>query len=251
MVRDCLAARTEKHRPRLIFDLNGHGLALAKWDRSFRRDLIAADLIHADGQAIVMASRLLTQTPISERSATTDFFHDAAPAAIEHNLRVFLLGAKEDVNRACAAEMMRLYPGLQIVGRRNGYFSEAEEPAICEQINASGADIVWVGLGKPKEQAFCIRNRDRLRAGWLITCGGCFNYIVGTYQRAPAWVQEIGLEWLVRAILHPRQVAWRYITSNPIAIYLLLTQTRSIAHDGTDTAGRKSAGETEGVIQPE
>ena len=68
------------------------------------------------------------------------------------------------------------YPGLEIVGRRNGYFARGEEAAICEEINRSGADIVWVG-GLPLEHAFCVRNRSRLQAGWIVTAGGCFNYV--------------------------------------------------------------------------
>ncbi|GLS19930.1 UDP-N-acetyl-D-mannosamine transferase [Labrys miyagiensis] len=227
MLRDCLAARSGASTPKLVFDVNGHALALAFWNRDFRRDLAAGDLVHADGQAIVAASRFLTSAPIPERSATTDFFHDAAALASRAGLRFFLLGATEEVNALCEARMRALYPDLQIVGRRNGYFAQGEEAAICEAINASGADIVWIGLGKPNEQAFCVRNRGRLKAGWLVTCGGCFNYVAGNYPRAPRWMQSAGLEWLHRLLTNPRKLFWRYVTTNPVAIYLLLTQTSS------------------------
>ncbi|CAM5762318.1 UDP-N-acetyl-D-mannosamine transferase [Labrys miyagiensis] len=227
MLRDCLAARSGASKPKLVFDVNGHALALAFWNRDFRGDLAAGDLVHADGQAIVAASRLLTSAPIPERSATTDFFHDAASLAGRAGLRFFLLGATEEVNALCEAKMRALYPDLQIVGRRNGYFSRSDEAAICESINASGADVVWVGLGKPNEQAFCVRNKNLLKAGWLITCGGCFNYVVGSYSRAPQWMQSSGLEWLHRLATNPRKLFWRYLTTNPVAIFLLLTQTSS------------------------
>ena len=227
MLRDCLAARNAVVAPKLVFDVNGHALALAFWNQAFRADLAAGDILHADGQAIVSASRLLTGTPIPERSATTDFLHDAATLAARSGLRFFLLGATEEVNAACEARLKTLHPGLEVVGRRNGYFAREEEAAICEAINASEADIVWVGLGKPNEQAFCVRNRDRLKAGWLITCGGCFNYVVGSYPRAPRWMQSAGLEWLHRLITNPRKLFWRYLTTNPVAILLLLTQTGS------------------------
>jgi N-acetylglucosaminyldiphosphoundecaprenol N-acetyl-beta-D-mannosaminyltransferase len=228
MVKDCLAARTRSQRSKAIFDLNGHGLALAEWNRDYRADLRAADLIHADGQPCVIASRLLTSTPIPERTVTTDVFQDAAAAAAAASLSFFLLGATEDNNASCAEEMERRYPGLKIVGRRNGYFAREEEAAICDEINHSGADIVWVGLGKPKEQAFCIRNRDRLQAGWLVTCGGCFNYVSGLYGRAPLWMQQYGLEWLFRLVEDPRRFGWRYLSTNLVALYILLTRTRSI-----------------------
>jgi N-acetylglucosaminyldiphosphoundecaprenol N-acetyl-beta-D-mannosaminyltransferase len=227
MLNDCLAARSGGQPAKLVFDVNGHALALAYWNRAFRGDLTAGDLIHADGQAIVTASRLLARAPIPERSATTDFFHDAAAVAGRAGLRFYLLGATEDVNARCEAKMRALYPDLQIVGRRHGYFAAGEEPAICDAINASEADVVWVGLGKPNEQAFCVRNKDRLKAGWLVTCGGCFNYVVGNYPRAPEWMQSLGLEWLHRMATNPRKLFWRYLTTNPVAIYLLLTQTTS------------------------
>lgn len=210
---------------KLFFDINGHGLALAYFDEKFRADLRAAEIIHADGQPMVVASRWLTKSAIPERSATTDVFHDVAAMAQTNGKTFFLLGATDDVVKDCARLMKEKYPALKIAGYRNGYFSEAEEQSVCDEINASGADIVWVGLGKPKEQAFCVRNRNRIHANWLVTCGGCFNYVTGSYPRAPQWMQESGLEWVHRLLTRPRQLAWRYLSTTPIALYLLLTRT--------------------------
>lgn len=226
MVEDARAKRDDLP-PKLIFDVNGHGLAMAHWDPTFRDDLTGADLLHADGQIIVAASKLLTGSPIPERSATTDLFHDAADAAVKSKVSFYLLGSSEDVNKRCTERMLELHPGLEIVGRRNGYFSEGEEAEICEAINATGADVIWVGLGKPKEQSFCIRNRHRLKASWLVTCGGCYNYVIGEYSRAPQWMQQAGIEWLHRLATRPKQFFWRYLTTNPVALYLLLTRTRN------------------------
>ncbi len=229
MVRECLETRARaRKRPKLVFAANGHAISLAAQDGEFRRMHEVADLIHADGQPIVFASRFLASTPIPERSATTDFFHDAAIAARGNGLRFFLLGGTEEVNAACADRMRALYPGLQIAGRRHGYFRRDEEAEVCAQINASKADVVWVGLGVPLEQAFCVRNRDRLEAGWLATAGGCFNYVTGHYVRAPRWMQRSGLEWLHRLAREPRRLFWRYAITNPHAAYLLLTRTSSL-----------------------
>jgi exopolysaccharide biosynthesis WecB/TagA/CpsF family protein len=225
MIGDCLAARGGKRAPKLVFAANGHAVALAATDPSFRRKFEAADLIHADGAPVVFASKLLTETPIPERSATTDFIHDAARAASEHGLKFFLLGANETINRRCAETLGAAYAGLQIAGRRNGYFSQAEEAAICEAINASGADVLWVGLGVPLEYDFCIRNKHRLNVGWIVTCGGCFNFTAGDYARAPDWMQAAGLEWLHRLWREPKRLFWRYAVTNPLALFLLLTRT--------------------------
>ena len=123
MLADCFAARAvENPKPKLVFAVNGHAIALAAQDEAFRRTFESADIIHADGQAAVFASRLLTGTPIPERSATTDVIHDAAAAAAEHGLRFFLLGATEEANHKAAQALAKTYPGLQVVGRRHGYF---------------------------------------------------------------------------------------------------------------------------------
>jgi len=229
MVAECAAARVDKNAlPKLIFTANGHSIALAATDANFRAQLDRADMIHADGQPVVLASRWLTRTPVPERTATTDFFHDGAIAASAHGLSFYLLGATEDVNAACAEIMRQRYPNLRIAGRRNGYFSHAEEAAICEDINASGADIVWVGLGVPLEQEFCVRNKYRLRAGWLVTAGGCFNFVTGHYARAPEWMQRAGLEWLYRVWREPKRLWLRYAITNPVALAMMLMRTAAL-----------------------
>lgn len=229
MLLDCMQARTNPQRqPKLVFATNGHAIALAARDEAFRFTFNQADIIHADGQACVFASRLLTPTPIPERSATTDFIHDAAAMAAEQGLRFFLFGGTEEANAAAAQALRARYPGLQIVGRRHGYFSRDEEDEICDEINLTQPDVVWVGLSVPLEYEFSVRNRTRLRAGWLVTCGGCFNFVTGAYKRAPGWMQALGLEWLFRLAREPRRLFWRYAVTNPLAIYLLLTRTNAL-----------------------
>ena len=222
---DCRAAKSGMQAPKLVFASNGHAIAMAAMNSRFKALLETADIIHADGQPVVLASKYLTKSPIPERSATTDFIHDAAATARVFGLKIFLLGATEDVNARCA-DMLRLtYPGLQIAGRRNGYFSRGQEAEICDAINQSGADIVFVGLGVPFEYEFCVRNKPRLRAGWVVTCGGCFNFVTGDYRRAPDWMQKFSLEWLYRLAREPRRLFWRYAVTNPLALFLLLTRT--------------------------
>jgi exopolysaccharide biosynthesis WecB/TagA/CpsF family protein len=228
MLQDCLDARANPNRhPKLVFASNGHAIALAAQDEIFRFTFAQADIIHADGQAAVFASRLLTATPIPERSATTDFIHDASKMAAEHGLRFFLLGATEEANAEAARVLRETYPGLQIVGRRHGYFGRDEEDELCDEINLTQPDVVWVGLSVPLEYEFAVRNKTRLRAGWLVTCGGCYNFVTGAYARAPGWMQTLGLEWLYRLAKEPRRLFWRYAVTNPLAIFYLLTRTNS------------------------
>jgi exopolysaccharide biosynthesis WecB/TagA/CpsF family protein len=231
MLSDCLAARENQAHPKLVFASNGHSIARAAFDEKFRRTLEQADVIHADGQAAVFASHLLTTPPIPERSATTDFIHDAAALAAQEGLRFFLLGSTEEANAKAAKILIATYPGLTIVGRRHGYFSLGEEEEICDEINLTKPDVIWVGLSVPLEYEFSARNRSRLKAGWLVTCGGCFNFVIGAYKRAPLWMQKSGLEWLFRLALEPKRLFWRYMVTNPIAIFLLLTRTHSLRAD--------------------
>jgi N-acetylglucosaminyldiphosphoundecaprenol N-acetyl-beta-D-mannosaminyltransferase len=228
MLHDCLNARADKlRRPKLVFASNGHVIATLARDKSFRAVFGQADIVHADGQATVFASRM-TATPIPERSATTDFIHDASRVGAENGLRFFLLGSTDETNAEAARRLRETYPGLQIVGRRHGYFSRGEEQEICDEINLTQPDVIWVGLSAPLEYEFSVRNKDRLRAGWLVTCGGCYNFITGAHKRAPRWMQAAGLEWLFRLALEPKRLFWRYAVTNPIAVFLLLTRTSSV-----------------------
>jgi exopolysaccharide biosynthesis WecB/TagA/CpsF family protein len=228
MVDDCFAARRKPQAPKLIFASNGHAIAMVATDAKFRETFAQADMVHADGQPVVIGSQLLTKTPIPERSATTDFIHDAANAAAEKGLKVFLLGATEDVNARCAEILRFQYPGLKIAGRRNGYFGRDDEAAVCDEINRSGADIVFVGLSVPLEYEFCVRNKQRLRAAWVVTCGGCYNFVTGDYRRAPEWMQRYSLEWLYRLVREPKRLFWRYAVTNPLAAVLILARTHSL-----------------------
>lgn len=230
MIEDAPARRRSGAAPKLVFDVNGHALSMAASDPAFREALDAADIVHADGGVIVAASRLAPGGGIPDRSATTDMYMESLAPAAARGVRMYLLGGKPGVADACASRSTLKAPGLTIVGARHGYFSEADEAAIVDEINAAAPDVVWVGLGKPKEQAFCLRHRHRLTCGWLVTCGGLFNYVTGDYPRAPRWMQRSGLEWLHRLATNPRHLLWRYLTTNPHALWLIATRRGRAAH---------------------
>ena len=240
LMREDCASHRRGALPRAVtvFDSNGQAISLYATDPGYARAMDAADLIHADGQFIVWLGRLLARQPIAERTATTDFIHAAAAAAAQEGLRFYLLGGSEDINRRCAEVLAARYPGLVLVGRRNGYFAPEDEAAVVADIRASGADIVWVGLGKPKEQMFAIRHRDAFGAAWVVTCGGCFHFVVGDYPRAPAWMQSIGLEWLHRMATGPSYLVRRYLVTIPHIVWLVILRdvigrgrSRSVAGD--------------------
>lgn len=223
-IADCISAKSHASDlgPRIVFDANGHAISLHSYSGRFRQAMAHAHVIHADGGFIVSLSRWLGSRRIKERSATTDLIHDIAKRAETSGVSFFILGGSEDVNSQCVERLRELYPDLSVPGRRNGYFALDEEGAIVDYINASGADILWVGLGKPLEQEFCARNRHRLKCAWIVTCGGCYNYITGSYRRAPKWMQQTNIEWLHRMATNPRKLFFRYLTTSPHAVWVVL-----------------------------
>lgn len=191
-------------------------------------ELAKAWIVSADGQPLIFASRMLGKGGLTERVATTDLFHDVAELAPANNLTFYMLGASPEENRAAVENVRRMYPSLKIVGARDGYFkTEAEEQAVVDELNALKPDVVWVAMGFPRELEFCNRLRHKLtNVGVMKTSGGLFNFLSGTRSRAPAWMQDTGLEWAYRLYLEPRRLFMRYATSNFIATWLLITQTR-------------------------
>jgi len=227
MVDVALAHRGQMQRPLVFTSANGQVLSMCARDRRLRELFLATDLIHADGMPMVFVSRLFNATPLPERVATTDLFHDVAEVAQQRGASMFLLGAtKASMNKA-AQRVCALYPQLEIAGFSSGYLRrDGDEERIIAEINERRPDILWLGLGAPAEQHFAVRNRDRLKGVGLIkTSGGLFDFVSGKNARAPAWMQRAGLEWVYRIYQEPRRLAGRYLLTNPHAILLLLTRT--------------------------
>jgi len=224
------AARTSRgsgRRPLIFTSANGQVLSLCARHPGIRELFLGADLIHADGMPLVFVSRLFHKTPLPERVATTDLFHDVARLAQSSDVRMFLLGAAHAVVHQAVQRARMLYPGLNIVGHDGGYLRRAgDEERIIATINQARPDILWLGLGAPAEQSFAMRHRDRLRGVGLIkTSGGLFDFLSGKNARAPGWMQRAGLEWAYRIYLEPRRLAGRYLVTNPHALFVLLTRT--------------------------
>jgi exopolysaccharide biosynthesis WecB/TagA/CpsF family protein len=228
MVRDCIATRQESAAPpKLVFSSNGQGISLAGTDATFAQAMSHADVVHADGMSVVIASRLLTKRPLPERICTTDFFHNAAAAAVAADLSFYLLGGTEAQN-AAAYEAIRIqYPALRIAGRHHGFIDERADEVVCTKIVASRTDVLWVALGKPRQEFWSVRNRHRLPGvGWVKTCGGLFSYITNDVPRAPAWMQDTGLEWLYRVMQEPTRLSLRYLLTNPHSLYRMVRFSR-------------------------
>jgi exopolysaccharide biosynthesis WecB/TagA/CpsF family protein len=229
---DVVSPRRRIGRPLYLTSANGEVLARCstepKTDRLFR----SADLINADGQPLVTLSRLNSSPPLPERVATTDLFHVVARKAEAAGLTFYMFGADAAENAAAVANVRRMYPGLKIVGCSHGYLRGEQLRAKVDEINALAPDYLWVGLGVPHEQAFVEQYAPHLsNVGVIKTSGGLFNFLSGSRTRAPKWMQKAGLEWAWRVLLEPRRLAWRYMTTNPRAFYLMIHRDRSSPAD--------------------
>ena len=215
-------------RPLFLTSANGEVLARCSTETATNRAFRAADLINADGQPLVTVSRLRSLMPLPERVATTDLFHVVARKAEAADLSFYMFGAEERENAAAIANVRKMYPRLRIVGHCHGYLRGEALRAKVHEINALAPDYLWVALGVPYEQAFVAEFNPHLaNVGVIKTAGGLFNYLSGSCRRAPKWMQEAGLEWAWRTWLEPRRLFWRYLTTNPRALYLLFKRSRS------------------------
>ena len=214
-------------RPLFLTSANGEVVARCSTEPNIRHLFRAADLINADGQPLVTVSRFRSSTPLPERVATTDLFHVVARKAAAARLTFYMFGADEPENALAVANVRELHPDLHIVGRCHGYLRGAALRAKVDEINALAPDYLWVALGVPYEQAFVEEFTPRLfNVGVIKTSGGLFNFLSGSRARAPRWMQAAGLEWAWRIWLEPRRLFWRYLTTNPRALYLLFNKSR-------------------------
>jgi N-acetylglucosaminyldiphosphoundecaprenol N-acetyl-beta-D-mannosaminyltransferase len=221
-------------RPLYLTSANGEVLARCSTEPMTDRLFRSADLINADGQPLVTVSRLKSSTPLPERVATTDLFHIVARKAQAAGLTFYMFGADEEENAAAVANVRKLYPDLKIVGCSHGFLRGDALRAKVDEINALAPDYLWVALGVPYEQAYVEEYTSRLgNVGIIKTSGGLFNFLSGSRARAPKWMQAIGLEWAWRIWLEPRRLFWRYVTTNPRALYLLFNRSRPSITDRT------------------
>ena len=219
--------RRQVSRPLYMTSANGEVLARCSTEPMTDRLFRTADLINADGQPLVTVSRLRSPMPLPERVATTDLFDVVARKAEATGLTFYMFGADEAENAAAVANVRKTYPELRIVGHSHGYLRGDALRAKVDEINALAPDYLWIALGVPYEQAFVEEFTPRLtNVGVIKTSGGLFNFLSGSRARAPRWMQDIGLEWAWRIWLEPRRLFWRYLTTNPRALYLLLNQSR-------------------------
>lgn len=210
----------ESNRVNVMTVINVAKLVKMQKDSELVQSVLESDLILADGMPIVWISKLL-RAPLKQRIAGCDLFQKLVEHGQNGKYRFFLLGATEEVVLKVKEVFTSRYPKSQIVGYRNGYFSEAEEPEIAEMINQSKANVLFLGFSSPKKENYVLRNKASFtNVRFIQGVGGSFDIVAGITKRAPRWMQNTGLEWFYRFLQEPRRMFKRYLFTNIAFIFL-------------------------------
>ncbi len=192
----------QEDRMHSVFTPNSEILMEAYKNEEFRHVLNKADLLTADGIGVVYASRIL-KNPIPERAAGFDIACKLLETLKGTSYKIFLFGGKPGVAEMAQVKLEEKYKGINICGTRNGYFNAEDEERIIKEINLSGADIVFVCLGAPKQEMWIHNNREKLKTRVALGIGGSLDVFAGTAMRAPEFYCKHGLEWLYRLMKQP------------------------------------------------
>jgi N-acetylglucosaminyldiphosphoundecaprenol N-acetyl-beta-D-mannosaminyltransferase len=202
-----IAALAQRPEPSVVVTLGVEMVMAAQRDPAFRRIVNDAALVTCDTIGLLLASRL-RGGPLRGRVTGVELVGLlAARSASAGDLRLYLLGSGGDTAQRAADALRRSYPGAQVVGARDGYFSEDESAAVAETIRASGANLLLVGLGSPKQELWLTRWLRTTGCGAGMGVGGSFDVYAGNVRRAPVLLRRAGLEWAYRLAKEPRR--WR------------------------------------------
>lgn len=191
------------NRKKVIVAMNPEKIMKMREDVQLSDFVKKADYRIPDGTGILMASRKMGGN-IKHRITGVDTMVELAKLASEENYSIFLLGSKEVIVQKTKDTLISRFPGLRIAGVRNGYNLNDED--VVREINESGAQILFIAMGSPKQELWIDKNKDNLNVNIFQGVGGSFDVIGGFIKRAPSWMQKIGLEWLHRLILEPKRI---------------------------------------------
>jgi N-acetylglucosaminyldiphosphoundecaprenol N-acetyl-beta-D-mannosaminyltransferase len=214
-----------KRESRVVCICNAHSLVTANRDEEFATIIREADMATADGYPVAYLLRR-QGNPRQERINGPDLMLRYCEEASRVGTPIYLLGGEPSTLELLREALTDKFPPLKIAGQYSPPFRQltpAEDESIVANINASGAGVVWVGLGCPKQEQWMAAHRGRVNAV-MVGVGAAFDYHAGTLQRAPSWMQHHGLEWLYRLLKEPRRLWRRYLITNSLFVWYALTQ---------------------------
>jgi N-acetylglucosaminyldiphosphoundecaprenol N-acetyl-beta-D-mannosaminyltransferase len=195
-------------------------LMMMRTDVRLQNFVDRAALVVADGQPLIWTASWMSQ-PLPERVTGIDLVDALCERAAQEGKRVYLLGATEEIVAKAAQRQRERHANLRIEFA-DGYFTKDEAPARADRVRVNGTDILFVGMGVPRQESFLEEQWERLGVGIAIGVGGSFDVLAGLRARAPIWMQKLGMEWLFRLIQEPRRLFLRYLITNSQFGWLVL-----------------------------
>jgi N-acetylglucosaminyldiphosphoundecaprenol N-acetyl-beta-D-mannosaminyltransferase len=209
-----------RSKPRLVTYLNAHCVNIFFRDPEYAKIIRSADLVYADGQSVVWASRLLKES-LPERISAGDFLPEFCRRCKDNSLSLYLLGSEKDVAGNAAIALQKKIPGLKIAGVHHGFLSSGGIPEILSGIKTASPDILLVGMGVPLQEKFVEKHKGEINVPVTWCVGALFEYYAGTSPHAPRWMRRAGMEWLFRLAVEPGRLWKRYLLGN--ARFMLTT----------------------------
>lgn len=194
-------------------------LMMMRSNQSLQSFVDRAALVVADGQPIVWCAPWFGLS-LPERVAGVELVEVICERATRDGKHIYLLGATSEIVEKLAQRLRERHPTLS-VDFADGYFTKDEAAERADRIRAAGTDILFVGMGVPRQEIFIEEQWDRLGVGMAIGVGGSFDVLAGLRARAPAWIQKIGMEWFYRLAQEPRRLFMRYLVTNSQFVWLV------------------------------
>lgn len=220
---DALLEAIRKTGRLCVAPVNASTVVMASRDLLFRETLEGMDILLPDGYWLQWAARILRR-PVTNHVATVPLTYALMQRLAPSGGTVFLLGAEAPVVEKARQELARRFPGLRVVGTRNGYFLEGEEEAIVDQIKAAQPQVLLLGISSPKRELFVTRNRHRLGVPVIMGVGGLLDILGGRTKEGPQWLRKYGLMWFYRFAKEPRRLWKRYTLTNGRFVWIVLKE---------------------------
>jgi exopolysaccharide biosynthesis WecB/TagA/CpsF family protein len=223
---DCLMAAARERVPAIASLHAAHAIVTSSLDPVLREEVNRFDIVATDGQPVRWAMNWLHRAGLKDRVYGPELTLRLCQRAAQEGVSIYLYGGSPEVVERLRRNLIERYPGLEVAGAESPPFRKLtpeEDAAMVERINASGAGLVFIGLGCPKQDHFAADHRDTIQAV-QVCVGAAFDFHAGNKRIAPAWMQRRGLEWLYRLCQEPRRLWRRYLVTNTQFVCLFLKQ---------------------------
>ena len=208
-----------------VMYVNIHCINTAWDDLEYKKILNSADLVYCDGAGVVLGARILGMN-LPQRMTGADWVYHMCQLCLRGAYSLFLLGGEPGIAENALNKITSEFPDIKIVGTHHGYFSENDNWRLIDKINSVQPDIIFVGMGSPKQEKWINENIDKLNAKVVWGVGALMDFVSGKVSRAPRWMLDYGMEWLYRLIIEPRRMWRRYILGNLIFFFRILKERR-------------------------